>query len=156
MTRYKSLLILTTIAAILLVSCGENRNNKGLLPADLVQNPVSAEGDTDNDQLPVIEFENDFHDFGKVIQGELVTYGFKFKNTGKSDLIITRVSTSCGCTATEYPQKPVSPGDEGVIKITFNSKGRIGIQRKTATVMANTQPNKTTLTIKAMIFVPEE
>lgn len=156
MTLKGSTKLLIVILAFLITSCGNTDNNsEKQITTDLVQNPISARGDADKSKLPKIEMEEDFHDFGKIIQGEIVTYGFKFKNTGKSDLLITRVSTSCGCTASDYPREPVEPGEEGVINITFNSKGRIGVQRKTATILSNAQPNRTKLTIKALIFVPE-
>jgi hypothetical protein len=145
------------IAILFLASCGNSdKNSDGKISSELVRNPVTASGENDKNKLPEIEFEEDFHDFGKIIQGEIVTYAFKFKNTGKSDLLISRVSTSCGCTASEYPREPIKPGEEGNIKITFNSRGRIGVQRKTATILSNAQPNRTTLTIKALIFVPEK
>lgn len=140
-----------------LIACGHSNHSKDdLLPTDVVRNPNTASGEVNNNELPVIEFDRTTHDFGKMIQGEIVTYGFKFKNTGKSDLLISRVSTSCGCTASEYPRKPIKPGEEGVIKIRFDSKGRKGVQRKSATVQSNTQPSRKTLTIKAVIFLPEE
>ncbi len=141
----------------MLSSCrNQTDSDSGLISTDVVNNPNSAEGNVDINELPEMEFDETNHNFGKVIQGEVVTYGFRFKNTGNSDLLITRVSTTCGCTATEYPRVPVEPGGKGVIKITFDSKGRKGVQRKSATVLANTQPNRITLEIKAIVFIPEE
>ena len=96
------------------------------------------------------------HDFGKIIQGEIVTYAFKFENTGKSDLLVSAVSASCGCTATKYSKDPVAPGSDGFIQVTFISEGRKGFQNKTVTVLANTQPNKTTLRLKAVVVIPEK
>ena len=40
---------------------------------------------------PVIVFDSVKYDFGKVKQGEVVKYDFKFKNTGKTDLEIRDV-----------------------------------------------------------------
>jgi len=148
---------LIIIFSISVVSCNNaNKNDDGKIPADVVNNPISADNEDNTQGLPIIAFTEYMHDFGRVIQGEIVTYGFKFRNAGKSDLLISGVSTSCGCTASDFPKEPLKPGEEGVIKITFDSKGRKGFQRKTATVLANTQPSKRTLTIKAMIFVPED
>ena len=138
----------------LLVSCSSGNKKDSDLPAGLVQNPNTASGKADADKLPKIEFEKDFHDFGKIIQGEKVTYAFKFKNTGKSLLLISNVSTSCGCTVTNFPKEPIKPGESGKIDVSFDSEGRRGPQNKTATVMANTQPNSTMLRIQAMIVLP--
>lgn len=142
---------------ILLASCNSSKNKEGdLISTDVVNNPKSAEGEDKQTQMPQIAFSETEHDFGRVIEGEIVTYNFKFENTGKNDLLISTVSTSCGCTASDYPTKPIAPGKEGVIKLTFDSNKRKGYQSKTAVVLANTQPNKTVLRIKAMVVNPEK
>lgn len=48
---------------------------------------------------PIISISPDSHDFGNVSQkaGKVYTY-FELKNKGKSDLVIDRLETSCGCT----------------------------------------------------------
>jgi hypothetical protein len=144
---------ITLIAAVaLLVSCSGER---GKVPASVVNIPNTAEGST-TDGLPQIQFNQTEHDFGKVIQGERVTYAFKFKNTGDADLVIGSISATCGCTATDYPRTPIKPGEENMIKVTFDSAGKEGFQHKTITVAANTQPSSTVLSIKAMVFTPEK
>lgn len=135
-----------------LISCsGESTK----VPADVVNIPNSASGTGDQSELPVITFNTTEHDFGRVIQGEIVSFAFKFKNTGKSDLLIANISAACGCTASEYPKTPVKPGEEEFIKVTFNSGGKQGFQNKTLSVAANTQPSNTVLTVKAQVFMPE-
>lgn len=96
------------------------------------------------------------HDFGKVIQGEKVSYAFKFKNSGNADLIISDARGSCGCTVADYPKKPMAPGEEGEIDVKFSTEGKKGFQSKTITLVANTEPNSVVLTIKANVQVPEE
>jgi hypothetical protein len=145
------LILVFTVA--LFTSC--NSKTEKPISGDVVHMPNSADGEVNPGMLPSFDFESDFHDFGKVIKGEVVTYAFKFKNSGKSDLMIADITSSCGCTATEYPDKPVKPGQEDYIKVTFNSEGRKGYQYKTVTILANTQPNKTVLNIKAEVVVPE-
>jgi len=134
---------------LILTGCGDN-NNK-VLSTDLVKNPKTVSGSEDMSQLPVIEFDKLTHDFGKVTQGEKVTFNFRFKNTGKSDLLITSVNTSCGCTASEFPREPIKPGEQKSLRVTFDSEGRKGIQNKTITVVSNCQPDITVLRIKAMV-----
>ena len=104
---------------------------------------------------PFITFEKVNHDFGDVIQGEKVTYNFQFHNTGGTDLLISKVSTSCGCTVGKYPKESIKPGEGGEIEVTFDTHRRKGIQNKTITVLANTEPNKTMLRIKANVVLPE-
>ena len=137
----------------ILTSCN---NNKGEISGDIVQNPITASGDGKLDELPKFEFREIMHDFGTVIDGEKVIYSFVFKNTGGSDLIISNVSTSCGCTATKYTREPIPAGKEGKITVTFDSRKRRGFQNKAITVSANTQPNKTILRIKAKVISPND
>jgi len=89
----------------------------------------------------VINFENGNYDFGKITQGEKVAYSYKFKNVGKSPLIILNATATCGCTVPEVPKEPIKPGDEGEIKVVFNSTGKSGMQDKVITVTSNAQPN---------------
>jgi len=142
------LLLLTTGCK----SGGENGNET--LPADLVRNPNSASGKNNKESLPVIQFEEIEHDFGRIIEGESVSYAFNFTNTGKSDLILADVSTSCGCTVPSYPKTPIRPGESGVVKVAFNSNGKRGYQSKNIIVAANTQPNTTVIRIKAQVVNP--
>jgi hypothetical protein len=122
---------------------------------DVVNNPLSAESSVDMDKLPKFSFEKDTHDFGVIFQGEKVSYGFKFTNTGKTDLIINSASGSCGCTVPNYPKNPIPPGGSGQIDVTFDSNGKQGKQTKTVTLIANTIPNTTVLTITGEVKVPE-
>ncbi|NQV02460.1 MAG: DUF1573 domain-containing protein [Bacteroidia bacterium] len=140
---------------ILLSSCSSNPLSQDqLLDSNVVSNPNSATGNENQDLLPVITFEEDEHNFGRIIEGETVSFNFAFTNTGKRDLLIADVSTSCGCTVPSYPKSAIRPGESGVVKIAFNSQGRKGYQTKTIVVVANTQPNVVQLKIKAQVVTP--
>jgi hypothetical protein len=144
-----TILILTGMMTI--ASCDGGK--KGL-PADVVNIPNTASGEADLSAMPRIEFDRNEHDFGKVIQGEKVTYSFKFRNTGRSDLFISNISATCGCTVTDYPRIPIKPGEENYVKVTFDSSGKQGFQNKEVVVMANTQPADTRLRVTANVFLP--
>lgn len=133
------------------VGCNNNTNK---LPTDVIKNPNTAEGVDESVKMPKIQFEKTRHDFGKVIEGEIVSYNFKFTNTGNADLIITKVSTSCGCTASDYPIDPVKPGETAEIEAKFNSENRTGFQNKRITVLTNATPAKTNLYIRADVIKP--
>lgn len=156
--RVSNILYTIILSGFILSYCSGNKINKKdkTIPADIVYNPNTANGDADTTKLPKIEFEEYLHDFGRIIQGEVVSYSFKFKNTGRSDLLIITVSASCGCTVPKYPKDPLKPGEEGYIVVSFNSQGRKGFQHKKLAVISNTQPNNTILELKAMVYIPEE
>lgn len=136
-----------------LFSACNNSDDKKLIPSDVVNNPNTANGEAD-DKLAIIQFEKTEHDFGKIMQGEKIRYAFKFKNAGKADLLISSVNASCGCTVADYPKEPIAPGAEGVISVQFDSEGKHGVQDKTITVNANTQPSSTVLHIKSFVQQP--
>ncbi len=140
---------------LLFWGCGNTAGDENRLPANIVNNPNSA-SENSNKGVAIIKFENEVHDFGKLIQGEKVTYAFKFKNTGDGDLIISDVNTSCGCTIPKYTTNPIKPGEKGTVRVTFESENRRGFQNKTVTVVTNTQPNTIVLKIKAQIVLPEK
>ena len=128
----KKLFLGLLLAGTTLVACNQTK------PTDA----ASADGTTTtvNANAPVMKFEFDSHDFGKVKDGDKVTYDFKFTNTGQSPLIITNATASCGCTVPEWPKEPVQPGQGGKIKVTFDSANKAGLQDKQITVTANTSP----------------
>lgn len=147
--------ILTLFVIIIATIVGGCENPTKQLPADIVKNTQTAGDNNSSGSEPKMFFEETIHDFGDIIYGERVIYGFKFTNIGGSDLVITRVNSSCGCTVGDFPKQPIKPGKTGIIEVTFDSKGRRGMQNKTVTILANTQPNKTTLRIKGKVIEPE-
>ena len=98
-------------------------------------------------KLPLIAFTDLKHEFGTVKEGDLASYEFVFKNTGKAPLILTSVSASCGCTTPEWPREPIAPGKTGKVKAIYNSKGRPGAFTKQITVVSNASTEPTILTI---------
>lgn len=72
------------------------------------------------DPKPVMTFDRRSHDFGKVKRGEKRETEFTFTNTGNAPLEIDLVS-ACDCTTTDYPIRPILPGQKGTIKVIFDS-----------------------------------
>lgn len=83
-----------------------------------------------------VQFEKDVHDFGNVKQGGDASTEFKFTNTGTEPLIISNAKGSCGCTVPEWPREPIAPGQNGVIKVKYDSK-RVGPINKSVTITSN-------------------
>lgn len=140
--------IISLVILLGLFSC-ETKENK--LSTDLVNNPSSAENPKNINKVPAIAFENTEHDFGKILQGEQVSYTFKFKNVGNAPLIISSIEKTCGCTTPEFSKQPIKPGESGKIVVTYDSKGHKGFQNKRLIVKANTNPSESILRIKAQV-----
>ena len=155
MRNYMNIRFLMALALVaMMVMSGCDGNNDGNLSTDLVTSPKSAT-ETSNKQA-VIKFDKEEHDFGNLLQGEVVTYSFHFTNTGNMPLIISEVGSSCGCTVGDYPREPIAPGKKGDIKVTYDSKGHHGFQSRTLTVLSNTNPAKTVLRIKGTVQTPDK
>jgi hypothetical protein len=148
-----SFALLPFVFFFLLFSCG--KKNVELSVSD-IKNPATANGINQQQQenLPEIKFDNLTYDFGKVIQGEILSYTFHFRNVGKSNLIITGIDASCGCTTSIPPKAPVKPGEKSEITITFDSKHKDGNVTNYLVVTANTYPAQNTLTIFANVVRP--
>lgn len=142
-------------ASTLLLACGTDEESQ--ITSDLINNPITAADSSaiDKDNLPFFEFEEEVKDFGQITQGESVKTIFKFRNVGKSNLIISSAQGSCGCTVPRWPKKPIKPGERGEIEVVFNSEGKSGLQNKTITLVANTIPNTTVIALKGEILAPQ-
>jgi len=133
------------------------QTNKELVSSDMVNVPATASGQKpEAGSQPQFSFETESHDFGRITQGEKVSYSFKFKNSGASDLIISDARGSCGCTVPKYPREPIHANTSSAIDVTFDSDGKVGKVEKTVMISANTSPNSKILKISAIIDVPEE
>ncbi len=141
------------IGLVVLGACHRKPAQEGDFKVSDVHIPVSADGmsQKEKDKLPVIEFERTSYDFGEVVQGEKLSYTFKFKNTGKSNLIIFSSEATCGCTTSMPPKAPIRPGETGEIKVVFDSSSQKGKVVKRILVGANTYPAETILTITANV-----
>jgi hypothetical protein len=96
-----------------------------------------ATDENGNAIVGVFTAEPNEYEFGQVTEGTLVEHVFTFKNTGEAPLILTQVTASCGCTTPEYSKHPVAPGEEGQIKVVFDSNGQVGKQHKVISVLNN-------------------
>lgn len=98
---------------------------------------------------PKITFSETVHDFGTIKEdGGPVSYKFRFTNDGDAPLVIMSARAACGCTRPEFPLKPVEPGKDAFIKVTYLPAGRPGEFIKEVKVKTN---DKTAKTIKLKI-----
>lgn len=103
--------------------------------------------ETPTENLGEIEFEKISQEFGDIKQGQVVNATFKFKNKGKSPVILSNVQTTCGCTVPQWTRDPIAPGKTAEINATFNSSGKMGQQNKVITVFSNAKNSQTQVSI---------
>jgi Protein of unknown function (DUF1573) len=73
-----------------------------------------------------IVFDQEIHNFGSLIDGEIVSYSFIFRNTGGSSFYLVKGEKSCGCIDIRYNSNEILPGDSSTVELIFNSSGEWG------------------------------
>lgn len=163
MNKGIKLSLLVAVFAMVFAACGNNKEAEKRI-AELENRLAEVEGNKNptttpeakpeekpEGPLPAFKFEEDFHDFGTINEGDVVKHTFTFTNTGDAPLIIQNAQGSCGCTVPTWPKEPIPVGGTGEIVAEFNSKGKPNVQNKTVTITANTWPKQTRLRIKAEV-----
>ena len=98
-----------------------------------------------------MEFKSEVIDYGEIQKGSDGIRIFEFTNTGDAPLLITRVSSSCGCTFPNKPEKPVQPWETGEIQVKYDTN-IVGPIRKTITVYSNADVPAKSLKIKGKVL----
>ena len=97
-------------------------------------------------------FENETIDYGTIQHNAEGTREFVLTNNGNKPLTIESTQGSCGCTVPTKPEKPIQPGEKGVIKVHY-ATDRVGQFTKTVTVKSNAVGQETkVLTIKGNVL----
>jgi len=109
---------------------------------------------TAQDAAAKIEFKTETVDYGEIAKGADGIRVFEFTNTGNAPLIISKVSSSCGCTIPKKPEDPILPGATGEIQVKYDTN-RVGPIRKAITVISNADTPTKVLKIKGEIKAPE-
>lgn len=65
-------------------------------------------------------------DFGVVEPRSIAEREIRVVNQTDNPLVLLDYSTTCRCTTLEFDRKPISPGGEAVVVLTFDSRGEWG------------------------------
>tara|TARA_B100000963_G_C22619619_1_gene669186 strand:- start:542 stop:1024 length:483 start_codon:yes stop_codon:yes gene_type:complete len=143
-------------SAFLLCLTKCDMDKKGKVGTDLIHIPATASSySTSPKALPAIAFIDTLVDIGIVSEGTQADVIFNFFNTGTAPLILSDVSTSCGCTLAEkWPREPIESGGSGKVVVRFDSRGRIGDNRKEVYVVTNAVPATRILVLTAEVIGP--
>lgn len=118
---------------------------------------LSAQDDTPSTSvsppLAEITFPSPSFEYGMIEAGERVVHTYHFSNTGTEPLVLSAAKGSCGCTVPEWPKEPILPGESGEVVVEFDSTGKKGRQNKRVTIIANTDPPQTFLSIHGDVSV---
>jgi hypothetical protein len=148
----KRFYILMALGGLVITSCSNAKDR--IKDKDNTGKEEFTDSDSGSmmEALPVITFEEEFHDFGEIQEGQVAEHTFVFTNEGSGPLIISNASGSCGCTVPEWPRQPIAPGQKGQIKVSFNSSNRAGRQDKRVTLTTNAVPQTRVLNITSTVI----
>lgn len=143
-------------------ACKNNttQNNNGLQEvhvdashknSEIIRMPISAQNSADTINIARIQIEETIYNFGETKKGNLIKHTFKFKNIGKAPLYIVDVRTTCGCTVPSWSKKVIEPNASEELGVQFNTENASDKQVKKITIVANTYPSETVMTIIGVV-----
>ena len=94
-------------------------------------------------------------DLGEVRLGETKTRALTVSNAGTGTLVISDISTSCGCTEARISSTTIAPDESAELSISYNSNfpGQIpGLLSRTVTIQSNASNSTVTINVSAKLL----
>ena len=85
----------------------------------------------------ILAFKTKTVDFGTIYESDsAITFSFQFRNVAKERVVLQNIGANCGCIYSFCEKYEYEPGEEGLLHIKFNPKGRSGTVDKNIFVYA--------------------
>lgn len=97
-----------------------------------------------------ITFDKKVHEFGVILWKQPATATFTVTNKGNKPLVISNVTTSCGCTVADWTKTPIAPGASGIVSSTFDAKA-LGRFQKSIGVYSNASDRPIYLSVRGEV-----
>ncbi|MGE7776561.1 DUF1573 domain-containing protein [Chitinophaga sp. NPDC101104] len=129
---------------------------KGPLEAMLYA-PLRAElkfqGNASYDQYddPYVAISETKIDIGEVNRNQSPKATFKIRNIGKKPLLIQDLRVGCTCTSADWPKKPILPGEETVVSLTYKA-AKEGTFTQSAYLLTNAFNSSIHITISGYVM----
>ena len=135
----KENIIIWSLSLMFFMVSGINASAQDVKAQDAKNQDVKAIQDAKKGKTPEITFDYLIYDYGTIYEGDPGECEFTFKNTGKEPLVLSNVTSSCGCTVPDWPKDPIMPGKSSTIKVKYRTNP--GGINKTITVISNAGEN---------------
>lgn len=115
----------------------EGMNEKNLRIVGVVEDyfpPMTAE---ELAKAPSMNIDRTSFDFGSVAAGSKIKADFTVSNTGKEELTIKKVRSSCDCIEAVVEKNSLKKNEQAVITAIFDTTGLEGSQTKTVAIFTN-------------------
>lgn len=91
-----------------------------------IEQDISKLSKDELEKAPTAVVSSSSHDFNSIKKGQQVTASYQIKNTGKSDLVISKITPDCKCIQATASPQTIKPGQSGTIKAVLNSANEEG------------------------------
>lgn len=126
---------------------------KALIPLLLCLIVVGVAGAEDDPKGKIV-FEDEYHDFGRAVEGDILTHRFKFSNVGRGVTTLTGIKSSCGCTVATATLKPYQAGEESTLTVTVDTKDKKGFITKTVEVLLENDEREKVAVVMTVELMP--
>lgn len=86
---------------------------------------------------PRLSVEPASFDFGKALPNRTLEKEFNLRNFGDEELVIEKVTTSCGCTVTQLDTKLLKPGASTPLRVKLETRSAQGRILKSVAIRSN-------------------
>ncbi|MCL2311572.1 MAG: DUF1573 domain-containing protein [Firmicutes bacterium] len=84
---------------------------------ELYKEQITGGKKTGPEILTTVILDKTAHNYGTIRKGSSNPAVFRITNTGSHPLVISRVSTSCGCTNVDWEKRPIAPGQTATVNV---------------------------------------
>ena len=125
--------------------------------------PLSQDVDPNSKARLTYEFGSDTKNFGKVMQGDVLTHKFNLQSSGEEDLVIKQAKPTCGCTVAQIMieengtfvpyqfGKVIPPGKKVEIGATLHTQNKRGHAGSKINIFTNDPRGQTILSLEAEV-----
>lgn len=118
--------------------------------------PQNEPSESSKKTTGALRFSQPEWDFGVIREQDgKVTHTFLGRNEGTEPLVIVEVTATCGCTVPEFSRKPVLPGEQTRIVVTFDPLNRPGSFSKELSVFSSRRERLAGLRIMGSVVARE-
>ncbi len=95
-------------------------------------------------------FDKTTHDFGTILWKTPAKATFTITNNGDKPLVISNVTTSCGCAVADWTKQPIAPGKSGTVTSTYDAQA-LGRFQKSVGIYCNAADRPIYLAIRGNV-----
>jgi len=130
---------------------GMNRSLAPTVGLALLLSSLGAPTQGEEAKSPRIAVDPVAFDFGKALQNKTLHKDFVVRNVGAADLEISRVSTTCGCTAALADSTVVKPGASTTLRVDLQTRTYTGKLERKILVESNDPKSPLELKVQATV-----